>query len=50
MPEGTISYRNDNGPWLNVAGDHALAVATPAQSPGMDARDDAIATLEDLSI
>ena len=34
---------------MNVAGDHALAVATPAQSPGMDARDDAITTLEDLS-
>jgi anti-sigma B factor antagonist len=27
-----ISYRNDNGAWLNVAEDHALA--TPAHPPG----------------
>src|ERR1039457_1789845 len=31
-----ISYRNDNGVWLNVAGDHAPAAAAPAHSPGMD--------------
>ena len=29
IPEGMISYRNDNGTWLDVAGDHAPAVATP---------------------
>ena len=33
-PGGTISYRHDNGAWLNAAGDHALAAATPARSPG----------------
>src|ERR1017187_1596811 len=31
-----ISYRNDHGVWLNVAGDHAPAAAAPAHSPGMD--------------
>ena len=29
-----ISHRNDNGAWLNAAEDHALALATPAHSPG----------------
>jgi STAS domain len=28
-----ISYRNDDGAWLNGAEDHALALATPAYSP-----------------
>ena len=37
MPEDTISYRNDNGTWLNTAKSHALAVATPARSPRVDA-------------
>jgi anti-sigma B factor antagonist len=36
IPEGMIPYRNDNGAWLNVAGDHAPAAAGPAHSPGMD--------------
>jgi len=35
-PEGMISYRNDDGAWLNVARDRARAVATSAHSPGMD--------------
>ena len=29
IPEGIISYKGDNGAWLNVAGDHAPAVAMP---------------------
>ena len=29
-----ISYRNDNGAWLNAVADHALALAMPAHSPG----------------
>ena len=33
-PKGMISYRNDDGAWLNAAGDHAPVVATPARSPG----------------
>ncbi len=33
-----ISYRNDNGTWLNVAEDHALALATSAHSPGWTLR------------
>ena len=33
-PKGMISYRNDNGTWVNAAEDHALALATPAHSPG----------------
>ncbi len=32
-PKGMISYKNDNGAWLNAAEDHALALATPAHSP-----------------
>jgi hypothetical protein len=37
-PKGMISYRNDNGTWLNAAEDHALALATPAYSPGWTLR------------
>ena len=32
-----ISYRHDDGAWLDVAGDHGLAVATP-RPPGMDVK------------
>jgi hypothetical protein len=38
MPEGMISYRHDNGAWLNAAEDHALALATSAHSPGWTLR------------
>ena len=37
-PKGMISYRNDNGTWLNAAEDHALALATPTHSPGWTLR------------
>ena len=37
-PKDMISYRNDNGAWLNAAEDHALALATPAHSPGWTVR------------
>jgi len=50
MLEGIISYRNDNGAWLNAAGDHAPAVATSAHSPGMDAEMTLCMALEDLWI
>jgi hypothetical protein len=50
MPEGMISYRHDNGAWLNGAGDHALALATPAHSPGMDVEMTPRMALEDLWI
>ena len=36
--EGMISYRHDNGSWLNAAGDHAPAVAPPAVRPGRTLR------------
>ena len=38
IPEDMISYRHDNGAWLNTAEDHALALATPAHSPGWTLR------------
>jgi integrase len=50
MPEGMISYRHDDGAWLNVAGDHALARATPARSPGWTPEMTPGMALEDLWI
>ena len=37
-PKGMISYRNDNGAWLNAEAGHALALAAPARSPGWTVR------------
>jgi len=36
IPEGTISYKSDNGAWLNVSGDMPPALATSAHPPRMD--------------
>ncbi len=45
-----ISYRHDDGAWLNAAGDHALALAMSAHSPGMDVEMTPCMALEDLWI
>jgi hypothetical protein len=50
MPEGLISYRHNDGAWLNAAEDHAPAVATPAHSPGLDVEMTPCMALEDLWI
>jgi hypothetical protein len=45
-----ISYRHDDGAWLNTAGDHALALATSARSPGWTPEMTPCMALEDLRI
>jgi hypothetical protein len=42
-----ISYRHDNGAWLNAAEDHALALAVPGPSAGLDVEMTPCMALED---
>jgi hypothetical protein len=47
ISEGMISYRHDDGAWLNAAGDHALALATPGPFARMDVEMTPCMALED---
>lgn len=50
MPESVISYRYDNGAWLDAADDHALATGYVGPFAGIDLEMTSCMALEDLRI
>jgi len=49
-PDGLISYRNDDGAWLDAAGDHALGSGYAGPFAGLDVEMRLCMALEDLWI
>jgi hypothetical protein len=50
MPEGMISYRQDDGAWLDAAGDHVPVVAASDPFAGLGVEMRLCMALEDLWI